>query len=171
MWKPHEVRKLIAQLSGVALGIASLLLILEELQATGLIKLSSSLSSGDLSKGSIGLFLLCLSLLLIALPALWGAQPIDGLRDPAGRFKIIATQASIRRFALVTVAGVILSLTLLFGGEFLTVTYDSKIGALLQLAGTVAGVLSGAMLVFLGFAWVDAASRSASVGREEEPDR
>ncbi len=58
MWKPHEVRKLMAQLSGVALDIASLLLILEELQTTGLIKLSSSLSSGDLSKGSLGLFLL-----------------------------------------------------------------------------------------------------------------
>jgi hypothetical protein len=171
MWKPHDVRKLIVQLSGIALGIASLLLVLEDLQTTNLIKLSPGISSGDLSKGSVGLFLLCLSLLLIALPALWGVQPIRGLREPSRRFKIVTTLASIRRFVLVTATGLILSLILLFGGEFLAVRYGSKVGVLLQLIGTFFGVVSGAMLAFLGFVWADSASRSGSGRREEGPDQ
>lgn len=168
MWTPHEVRKLIAQVAGVALGIAGLLMMLEDLSVTGLIALSSSLSSGNLSRGSVGLLLLCLALLLVALPALWGAEPISGLRDPTRRFKLVATAAAMRRFVIVTAAGVALSVSAQFGGEFLSMHDGSRVGLFLQLAGTALGVLSSAMLVFLGFAWVDLASPRASTdGRKD----
>jgi len=143
MWKSHEIRRLIAQLAGIALGTAGVLMIVEELRATGVVGLFSSLSFGELSSESMGLFLLGLSLPLIALPALWGDQPIQGLRDPRRRFGIIATPGSLGRFVLIAAAGVALSL--LFGGEFVALRNRSRIGVLPQLVGAVAGVVSGSM--------------------------
>jgi hypothetical protein len=167
MWKPHEVRRLIAQCAGIALGISGLLLMLEDLGATGLIDVSSVFASGTLSRGSIGLLLLCVSLLLVALPALWGAEPIAGLRDPMRRFRIVATVNALRRFATVTAVAAVLSLILLFGGEFLAVARGSRIAVLLQIGGAALGILSGAMLAFLGFAWVDSANPSGSRDPDE----
>ena len=58
-----------------------------------------------------------------------------------------------------------------FGGELLAARYSSQVGTLLQLLGIVVGVLSAAMVVFVGFMWVDAASKRGPAVGENEPDR
>jgi hypothetical protein len=117
MYRAHPIRKLIAQPSGVLLGIAGLSMILEELQTAGLINLRPILSSGEISRGSVGLFLWCISLLLIALPALWGAPPIRGLRGLRPPVNLVTTRPFRKRLVFITAGALPLSIALLFGGE------------------------------------------------------
>ncbi|MGE5337777.1 MAG: hypothetical protein ACM3PU_08105 [Gemmatimonadota bacterium] len=170
MWKPRDVRKVIAQLAGVALGFAGLSMILEELRATGMVDLGRSLSAGMLSRGTLGLLLLCLSLLLLALPVLWGARPIRGLHDPSPPYRLVPTSTLIRRTVLFTALALALSLLLLFGGEEIAINGGQRTGNFLQLLGIVIGVLSAAMIVFLGFTWADSAGPRRSGADEDEPE-
>lgn len=60
MWNPKEFRALIAQLAGIGFGLGGVLLLIEGIQATGKINVSSTLLSGQIESGSAGLILLFL---------------------------------------------------------------------------------------------------------------
>lgn len=72
MWTPREVRKLIAQISGMIFGIGGILLMIADVKTTGKINITSNLVSGQIESGSAGLLLLFFSFFLILIPAIIG---------------------------------------------------------------------------------------------------
>jgi hypothetical protein len=72
MWTPREVRKLIAQISGIIFGIGGILLMIADVKTTGKINITSNLVSGQIESGSAGLLLLFFSFFLILIPAISG---------------------------------------------------------------------------------------------------
>ena len=155
MWSPHEIRKLIAQLSGIALGISGVVLMIQGVQATGRINVSFSILTGEIESGSAGLLLLFFAFLLIAVPALWGprssfpGQVIDGSNPEMGE------QPRNWRPILGAAGVIALSLLLLFGGEYLTTHYGWKTAQVLVAAGVMFGIMGSLMLIYVVSTYID----------------
>ncbi|MGN6419324.1 MAG: hypothetical protein ACTHMC_17630 [Pseudobacter sp.] len=76
MWNPKEVRKLIAQVSGILFGIGGFYLMTVDAKATGKINITSNLLSGQIESGSAGLLLIFFAFFLIMLPTFLGGHHV-----------------------------------------------------------------------------------------------
>ena len=74
MWTPKEIRKLIAQLSGILFGSGGFYLMSIDAKATGKINITSNILSGQIESGSAGLLLIFFAFFLILLPTFLGGH-------------------------------------------------------------------------------------------------
>ena len=92
MWTPVEVRKLIAQITGIASIIVGVLLMLNEIKAEGAVDISSEVLSGSIQSADAGMFLLFVGFFLVLVPAISkSANHIintDQKQSPRGSVKI-----------------------------------------------------------------------------------
>jgi len=166
MWTPHELRKLIAQVAGLISGVAGVTLIIKGVQAAGHINISSSILSGQIESGSAGLFLVFLGFLLIIFPALSQGQT-KALAAIIGDKKSSAVN-SHARFGIATVGLALLSLALLFSGDYISNTLHYQSGNFLLFAGFSLGLIAGLMLIFFVFSWIEPASPPTTEKNEDE---
>ena len=171
MWTPAEIRRLIAQLAGVALTVGGFVLLVLGIRASGRINVSSSILSGEIESGSAGLFLLFIGFLLIALPIFWdsrhptAAQPSLESARPMGKWHV----PDHFRLLVVTLCLAFLSLLLLFGGELLVTKFNVASGMLLQIAGAYVGIVTGMAGIMAVVDWVS--SSPASPAKRADPPK
>lgn len=145
MWHPSDIRKLIAQLAGILLGVAGLYLIINDVNATGKINISSNLLSGQIETGSAGLMLLFIAFMLISLPALFGSQShsLINVTDQSSKSQITYKY----KYLIALCICIILSLSLAIGGELMHIKLGLKIGEMFSFGGFMLGGFTGLMLV------------------------
>lgn len=149
MWTPHEVRKLIAQISGVIFGVAGVILIIKDIKASGHINISSKVLSGQMESGSAGLFILFMSFLLILIPAIFTRNSTASAIESTNKTMINTEFSDVKRMAIGTAISITLTLLLIFGGDYLENQLHVNAGALLVMGGIMSGMVSAAM--FVGF--------------------
>jgi hypothetical protein len=150
MWNPHEIRKLVSQLAGIALGVGGFYLLVQGVQASGRINVSSNIVSGELESGSAGLFLLFLGFLLIVMPTLWGGASTNVESAAAGDAK--ARNYDVRLIIL-AVAAIVVTFLLLFGGEYLA-KQGWEVANFLIVAGLLCGIASAFLVVVNVMMWL-----------------
>lgn len=156
MWTPAEIRRLIAQLAGVALAIAGCVLLVQGVQATGRINISSTLLSGEIESASAGLFLLFLGVLLIALPIFWHSPSRQSSSAGQPEKSAVASGRALPshlRLLFATAALLLLALVLLFGGELLYSKFGWASGSLLGIAGVLVGTVAFVVGIITVFEW------------------
>lgn len=97
MWTPKEVRKLIAQISGILFGIGGMIFMLTDIKATGKVNITSNLVSGQIESGSAGLLLIFFAFFLILIPTIFTgrtqviekSQQITNLNKPIKNFTLL----------------------------------------------------------------------------------
>ena len=123
MWTPKEIRKLIALLSGIGLEIAGIILLLNQVQSTGIIDISSSIISGKIQSGSAGLLLCFLGLFVIIFSIIGGKELISHAtsetNDSNDNNNNIKLNSSLKRGLIIILSLALLVAVLIFGGEFL----------------------------------------------------
>lgn len=156
MWTPQAVRKLVAQVAGVLFACGGFYLIVQGVQATGRINISSNLVSGQIESGSAGLLMLFLACFLIVLPSFGGGGPVVARWAGGGGSdsRSEAERRLLRRWAIATAAGIVVALALLFGGEPLWKERNSEVGMLFFMGGAMLGIGSALSLLFLVVGWV-----------------
>lgn len=124
MWTPREIRKLLVLLTGVGLEVAGVVLIIKQVDTTGIIDISSSLISGKIQSGSAGLLICFIGLFVIALSIFGGKETIirpSNIQPIGDQTEITVTtlKADEKRALLSILLGGLLTLGLILGGIYL----------------------------------------------------
>jgi hypothetical protein len=165
MWTPNEVRKLIAQLSGIGFCAAGVWLLIKGVSANGTIDITSSALSGKIESGSAGLFLTFLGFLLVLLPAIFGKHihfpQVQNLQPSENDFSSTRTEIEQpKRYLLSTLTLIATTFILLFLGSYVENTLSRGIGALLVFAGACFGLVSSIMLIAGLISWSEPKSKT-----------
>lgn len=151
MWTPNEIRKLIAQLSGILFGIGGIVLMVAGVKATGKINISSNFISGEIESGSAGLLLLFLSFFLIVIPSLrtkYVSVQTDNKTEPKSDKK---NTNDFTKLIITAIVGTILTFTFFIGGQHLADTYKFTVGNFMVFGGYVIGVITGFIILSIGY--------------------
>lgn len=151
MWTPNEIRKLIAQLSGILFGIGGIVLMVAGVKTTGKINISSNFISGEIESGSAGLLLLFLSFFLIVIPSLrtnYVSVETDNKTEPKSKER---NTNDFTKLIITAIAGTILTFTFFIGGQHLADTYKFTVGNFLVFGGYVIGVITGFIILSIGY--------------------
>lgn len=179
MWNPKEFRALIAQFAGIGFGLGGVLLLIEGIQATGKINVSSTLLSGQIESGSAGLILLFFSFLLICIPTLIGqvgglrrsasepATAVSNRKDAVGIDLVLENEKreSFRRCVKVTSWGVAIAFLFMFAGDILA-HMASGLGMFLSAVGVVIGVISFISVIGLAIQWAEGIGSAVTAARD-----
>jgi hypothetical protein len=150
MWTPKEVRKLLILLTGIGLEISGVFLLVNQIQATGNIDISSSLISGKIQSGNAGLLLCFIGLFVMALSIIGGKDTIHyntNLSAKTGETDAIVTiNHSEKRGLVVIVVLGLLTLALIFGGTYLN-KIKWEAGIILIVFGVLTAIVEGIMII------------------------
>jgi len=140
MWTPTEVRKLLILLTGIGLEIVGVNLLNNEFKNSGTIDINSSLISGKIESGNIGLLICFLGLFVMALSFLGKKEIINNAAVHNSLIQeknapISSINKNQKRSLAVALAFGVFTLLLIFGGNFLLIK----------------GWLIGSALMFFGF--------------------
>jgi len=151
MWTPNEIRKLIAQLSGILFGIGGIVLMVAGVKATGKINISSNFISGEIESGSAGLLLLFLSFFLIVIPSLrtkYVSVQTENQNEPKSKEK---KTNDFTKLIVTAIVGTILTFIFFIGGQHLADNYKFTIGNFMVFGGYVVGVITGFVILSIGY--------------------
>ena len=149
MWTPNEIRKLIAQLSGILFGIGGIALMVAGVKATGKINISSNFISGEIESGSAGLLLLFLSFFLIVIPSL--RTKYVGIQSENETKSKEKKTNDFTKLIVTAIVGTILTFTFFIGGQHLADKYKFTIGTFMFFVGYVVGVITGFVMLSIGY--------------------
>lgn len=151
MWTPNEIRKLIAQLSGILFGIGGIALMVAGVKATGKINISSNFISGEIESGSAGLLLLFLSFFLIVIPSLrtkYVGVQTENKNETKSKEK---KTNDFTKLIVTAIVGTILTFTFFIGGQYLADNYKFTIGNFMVFGGYIFGVITGFLILSIGY--------------------
>lgn len=175
MWTPKEIRKLIALLCGVGIEIAGVWLLVNQIQTTGSIDISSGLISGKIQSGSAGLLICFLGLFVIIFSIIGG-------RDLIGSYKVsesltqervgISLDNIIKKHIIIIIISGIFVVGLIFGGEYLLKVGWQDSGTLLFVLGVICAVLEIILISNTIYEYMESISierNSKQVTKDKEP--
>ena len=151
MWTPKEVRKLLILLTGIGLEISGVFLLVNQIQATGNIDISSSLISGKIQSGNAGLLLCFIGLFVMALSIVGGKETIHHVSNLPEKstetdISVTAIESSEKRGLIVIIILGLFTLVLIFSGNYLIrIKWDG--GVILIVFGVLAAIIEGVMII------------------------
>ncbi len=164
MWTPHEIRKLIAQIAGLLFGGSGVWLLIDGVQASGTLDITSELLSGKIESGSAGLFLLFLGFLLILFPSFFGSKSIatvspeqKATQPNSGGLSHEASKTPLSentKAGIVGVGLVLTSVALLFFSYYLINKLDMNVGIFFGIAGVVSGIIGAIIVLLFLISWI-----------------
>jgi hypothetical protein len=151
MWTPKEVRKLLILLTGIGLEISGVFLLVNQIQATGNIDISSSLISGKIQSGNAGLLLCFIGLFVMALSIIGGKDTIHygaNLSSKSDEVDVTITtiEPEEKRSLVVIIVLGLLIFALIFGGTYLNrIKWEG--GNILIVFGVLTAIVEGIMII------------------------
>lgn len=162
MWTPHEIRKLISQIAGLLFAGAGVWLLIDGVQASGTIDITSEILSGKIESGSAGLFLLFLGFILILFPSLFGSKVLlkntnvlvsESEHSSLEKIKK-ASLSETTRAGIVGIGLVVTSVCLLFFANYLVSVLKMNVGIFFGVAGFVSGLVGAIILLIFLINWI-----------------
>lgn len=150
-----DIYKFIAQAVGFLMGIAGFILIWRGVQATGKIKLTSKIISGEIETGSAGLLLMFLAFFLIIIPTFLNKESLNTISEKNETKPGISGFNDIQRVLIGISTGIFLTCTLFICAPIAAQSNNVQFSNFLVFGGYSIGIITGIIIIFSLFSFID----------------